>query len=174
MDRQIRKTREALYAAFVALIAEKGFERLTVSDIAAAADVGRTTFYAHFKTKKDLMRYGFDRMRSELAPLGAMSGEPWAFVTPLLRHARSHSGLFRALVAGGGGRDAENEFRRVIDGLVTAAIGRRASEAQARQMTVGALLAGVDHWIENGAKSSDEAFLARDIRAVADALLRRQ
>jgi AcrR family transcriptional regulator len=173
MDRQVRKTRESLYAAFVALVTERGFERVRVSDIVGAADVGRTTFYAHFKTKKDLLRYGFERMRTELAPLSSTGEEPWAFLAPLLRHARSHTGLFRALVAGGGGEDAEIEFQRIIAGLVAGATGRRASEARARSIIVGALMAGVRHWIENGTKPSEEASLVRDIRAVADTLIHR-
>lgn len=56
MDRRQRKTREAIFSAFIDLLSEKNFAQITVGEIIERADVGRTTFYAHFETKEYLLK----------------------------------------------------------------------------------------------------------------------
>ncbi len=56
MDRRQRKTREAIFKAFIALLSERQYHQITVADIIERADVGRATFYAHFETKDFLLK----------------------------------------------------------------------------------------------------------------------
>jgi len=56
MDRRQRKSREAIFKAFIALLSKKHFNKITVDEIIDLADVGRATFYAHFETKDYLLR----------------------------------------------------------------------------------------------------------------------
>lgn len=55
MDRRVKKSRAAIYQAFINLLNQKSYEKITVQEIIDLADVGRSTFYAHFETKEFLI-----------------------------------------------------------------------------------------------------------------------
>lgn len=56
MDRRQRKTRDAIFSAFIDLLSEKSLNQITVGEIIEKADVGRATFYSHFETKDYLLK----------------------------------------------------------------------------------------------------------------------
>mgnify|MGYP001228408573 CR=1 FL=1 len=51
MDRRVLRTRQMIVQAFKEILREKGFDAMTVQDIADHANVNRGTFYAHFADK---------------------------------------------------------------------------------------------------------------------------
>lgn len=56
MDRRQRRTRNAIFEAFIALLDRQSYGQITVGQIIEKADVGRATFYAHFETKEHLLK----------------------------------------------------------------------------------------------------------------------
>src|SRR4030067_3389625 len=62
LDRRVQKTRKLLQDALIELVAEKGYESVTVQEILDKANVGRSTFYAHFQDKDQLLHSILDRL----------------------------------------------------------------------------------------------------------------
>ena len=56
MDRRQRKSREAIFNAFICLLSKKHYNKITVGEIIEIADIGRATFYSHFETKDFLLK----------------------------------------------------------------------------------------------------------------------
>ncbi|HZD11520.1 MAG TPA: TetR/AcrR family transcriptional regulator [Candidatus Binatia bacterium] len=62
LDRRVQRTRKLLQEALIKLVAEKGYEAVTVRELLDEANVGRSTFYAHFQDKDHLLRSILDRL----------------------------------------------------------------------------------------------------------------
>lgn len=55
IDLRVVKTHKALYEALIYLLKEKEYEEIKVSDLCQKALINRSTFYAHFNDKYDLL-----------------------------------------------------------------------------------------------------------------------
>src|SRR4051794_18002624 len=64
VDRRVQKTRKLLQEALIELISTEGYEAVTVQAILDRANVGRSTFYAHFQDKEQLLHSCFDSLNA--------------------------------------------------------------------------------------------------------------
>jgi AcrR family transcriptional regulator len=124
-DRRVRRTRELLRGALLSLIMEKGYDRITVQDILDRADVGRSTFYAHYRDKEDLLLSGFDDIRAALAaethPSGTPAGDPVALLQPVLavfNHVEAYRHTWAPLSRKGGADVITRILRQHVTALV--------------------------------------------------------
>src|SRR5260370_27705649 len=123
IDRRVARTRRRFHEGLSRLIKRKGYDALTVQEIIDEADIGRATFYAHYRGKDDLLGGGFERLRGELkaARREARQGEgdrPLTFSLAMFEHACAYRDVYRAMLGGQGSIIASNEIRRVLAELV--------------------------------------------------------
>jgi AcrR family transcriptional regulator len=98
-DRRSQRTRQLLSTAFVQLLREKGYSAITVSNIIERADVGRSTFYSHYRDKDDLFVSELDRVIEVLGDRIPMQKEmPFFPSLGLFRHIGEEYELYKALV----------------------------------------------------------------------------
>ena len=92
-DRRVQRTKRALHEALIDLAREKPYDAIPVKDILQRADVGRSTFYMHFRDKHDLLESGMhDVLRSahERTRHRSAVERVLAFSRPVLEHIDAH------------------------------------------------------------------------------------
>ena len=83
MDARVRRTRDALGDALVALMQEKDFSDITLQEVLARAGVGRSTFYVHFKDKDDLFMSDADEFFEAISMALVVHGDKSERVAPV-------------------------------------------------------------------------------------------
>ena len=66
LDRRVVRTRQLLQDALFKLILRNGYDSIRVQDITDEANLGRATFYVHYKDKEDLLLATIEGVRQEL------------------------------------------------------------------------------------------------------------
>ena len=100
-DRRIQRTRQLLQNALSELILEKGYEKVTVQDVIDRANVGRSTFYAHFESLDQLLLSGFEPLRTQFEDF--LSGAdfdhegPWALILAMFQQVQKQQGGYITL-----------------------------------------------------------------------------
>jgi AcrR family transcriptional regulator len=165
-DRRVRRTRELLRGALLSLIQEKGYDRITVQDILDRADIGRSTFYAHYRDKDDLLRAGFEDIRAALATERDVAEKGAARKAELLqptltvfRHVGEHRHFWESLSRKGGADLVTRILRDGVTDLVREHLRSQFPDAKATrtqleaaiQFVTGACMGLLIWWLEDDA-----------------------
>ena len=182
-DRRVRKTRTRLHDALASLVHEKPYDDIVVNEILARADVGRSTFYAHYGDKDDLLDCGIrDLLRLDVHP-----PERWTCATerllrfslPFLEHVERHREHGVLPMDARGAAAIHDRLRRVLETMLTEELrgelrrGRARSDVPAELLArhvAGTFVLSLGWWLEHPAHS------ARDVdahfRALVEPVLR--
>ena len=130
LDRRSRRTRHALQAALISLILEKGYDSVTIEEITERADLGRTTFYLHFRDKEELLMHAIDNICDDFiqqheALLALVDSSKTArhalhgntderILYHIFAHARENADLYKVMLRGEGGATASKRFTQII------------------------------------------------------------
>jgi AcrR family transcriptional regulator len=162
-DARVRRTRDALGDALVALMQEKPFDTITVQDVLDRAKVGRSTFYSHYSDKDDLLMSDAEEFFESVAMLLSVRGDTSDRVFPVREffgHIIEAKQFVDALMSAGKFNDnmelARGLFARGIERrLAELPQGRGISESERPAIAfahAGALLALLTWWIDRGMK----------------------
>lgn len=165
--------------SFARLARERPYDMFTVTEVLEGADVGRSTFYDHYRGKDDLLHSAFamfhrtmtDCFARELNDEGA--DDRLEFV---LEHFHENRALFRNLTSGSAAHVFARSTERYAALLATHLEARGAAElpvSHVAAMLAQAHFALIRDWLESNPPSpASAAQIARAIRRVNDAALR--
>ncbi|PKN85563.1 MAG: TetR/AcrR family transcriptional regulator [Chloroflexi bacterium HGW-Chloroflexi-8] len=172
-DRRRLRTRKQLREALFELILENGYDLVTIEDITNRADLGRTTFYLHFKDKEQLLLQSIDEIANDLISqidpsLIFFSSENLEYkrqnlilapVKLVFKHASENANLYKIILRGEGAFKISNRFRSIINIAAAQIMAVRIKELEIDQPSLpidvmgnffaGTLLTLVTWWLEN-------------------------
>ncbi|HXS01509.1 MAG TPA: TetR/AcrR family transcriptional regulator [Pyrinomonadaceae bacterium] len=172
-DARVRRTRDALGDALVALMQEKPFETITVQDVLDRAQVSRSTFYSHYSDKDDLLMSDAEEFFESISMALSAHGDKSDRVFPVqefFTHLSDVQPFFKALVKSGKYQEnmelARGHFARGIERRLSEL--PRAKSIPPNQLPAiafthaGALLSLLTWWLDRGMRESptemDELF----------------
>lgn len=135
-DRRVKRTRKTLQEALIALILEKGYEAITVQDVIDRADVGRSTFYAHFVDKEALLLSQFEYLQADFERHFAehiadeASADLLDFSGVMFQHAQRYRRVYQAVVGKQSGQLMQRHLEKTLTARVKQGVDRRWADGQ--------------------------------------------
>jgi AcrR family transcriptional regulator len=138
-DRRVQKTQNLLREALASLIREKNYDSIVVKEILDRANIGRSTFYTHFRDKDELLVSSihdmFRSVQSPRLPASAKSYERiiW-FSLPIFEYHDQHRRMGEARMGTRGRAIIHEHLQKVLAELIADDVRR---DFQGRRKTAG-------------------------------------
>ena len=118
-DRRILKTKKAIYEALVELMQKKTLNSITVTELAAAANINRKTFYTYYSTVNDVLDEVINELISSLKDLIYAMSEDYNMLSPqtlfaFLNTIMSDVDIVRALFTSDNGNMLFNKLQKAL------------------------------------------------------------
>jgi AcrR family transcriptional regulator len=164
LDRRVQRTRKLLQDALMNLILEEGYDAISIQDITDKANLGRATFYLHFKDKDELLLEVMAHFIDDfMAQVPQLSEAQWRLedtkaVIKLFDFAAQHYDLYRILIIGSGGITANRQLQHSVAENITACIEKDIEELGATPVVptdfianhfAGSLLSTIYWWLDH-------------------------
>ena len=167
VDRRVQRTRQLLLDALLALILEKDFDSVTVQNVIDRANVGRSTFYAHFQDKEHLLLSGFEHLRAQLEEHlmsdSVTSDSPWALSLSMFQHAQENRQIHKALAGKQGGNIGLTHIQKYLFSYLHTLLKQTLSKRKKgippeilAQYISGSFISLLTWWLENDSTYSAE------------------
>lgn len=179
-DLRVRKTKKAIAEAFMALLAEKPIEEMTVNELCDRAGVRRTTFYKHYRDKLDYIASFAKDLRDKFDDIIWKNGKPdstpdyyVAYAKQLVAFISRHevevnnlleSSVLPLIVTTLSSQNYKDTYDRLMVS-VKAGMELCASPEVVAGMIVGAVSTAISLWLQSG-RSMPADQLAEEIGAM--------
>jgi AcrR family transcriptional regulator len=124
-DRRVRRTETLLHRALISLVLEKNYDSITIQEILDRADIGRSTFYAHFKSKDELLISGIHELRDTLESAVESERSPTkrheaviGFSLAMFQHASEYREVYHALLNTQGWPIFRQRLEEIFDEII--------------------------------------------------------
>lgn len=169
-------TKENIKKAFIKLIKDKGFDSLTVSDLAREANINRGTFYLHYLDKYDLLDQLEKDVIEDLEEILLTNSEPEKTDDPIelipyekileaLYYIKEDYHFIEALAGDGGDPNFIQNIENVISEMIQSKIEETDNQLRsedylpadyAEKIFLSSVVTIIDLWIEKGTYESPE------------------
>jgi AcrR family transcriptional regulator len=160
VDRRVARTQHALKQAFLEVIVEYGYDNITIQTITDRADVSHSTFYLHYRNRRELLEAIIDDRFNRLLKNMRPQRSQWQVANhnpgmQTFQHFSDHAALYRAILDGQDGtvfvRCVQQALAEVMQSDFRIMHGNRINElrlAIVSQAVAGSLVALVLWWLE--------------------------
>lgn len=127
-DLRVRKTRRNLQQALISLILQRGYDSVSIQDIADEAETARITFYRHYRDKEELLTACLNDLYDDLAQrterlTPQMLASDQSPVRTFYEHILEHETLYRILFSSRGSQTVMQRLRHHMASFALSTLG---------------------------------------------------
>jgi AcrR family transcriptional regulator len=155
-DRRVNRTRAAVTDAFIRLIFEHRYDTIRTAHLIAEADIGRSTFYEHFRSKDDVLLSAVGPVLRPLASAATGRGAK-AQVVAILSHMWDRRSVGRVILGSATGAKMQRALAAMILDNMRKGDPGNASAAMQAAAAAAAQMAMLRLWVKGEVSCTADA-----------------